>query len=123
MSTQYPLVGYSFLIIQDSTIAVTGDIVQGHGASSYLVRFNTKVPYTRVIPSDSPVFGDMNLFETKDQLGNFIELFHKEAEPSAANDVVGSEEGDVTDTNVVDIAGSVGDNNAEPEDVDNPAVA
>ena len=112
MSSKFPLVGYKFCIIQGDVVAVTGDIVQGHGEDAYLVRFNTGAPYTRVLSAADPIFSQMNLFTCEDELGNFIEAFHKQLEPSAANDVV------TEDGIVIDINGG-----AEPEDTDNPAVA
>lgn len=107
MSKTYPLVGYQFAIVQGTQIAVTGHVLQGHGDSGYLVRFDTSAPYARILESNDPVWAQMNLFATDEQLGDFIELVHKTPEPLAANDVV------------VDINGET----LQEEDTDNPAVA
>ena len=102
MSSSYPLVGYYFAILEDKIIRVTGRIIQGNGGAGYLVRFESTPSYTRVYPIDAPFFSGINLFETEDELGDFVHFVHTQTHPV----VELPEETDV-----------------EPEDTDNPAVA
>jgi hypothetical protein len=76
MSKPYPLVGYTFCIIRGDTILVTGDVIQGHGDSAYLVRFNTDAPYTRVLHTDDSTWTQMNLFKGAEELSYFVAEFH-----------------------------------------------
>jgi len=84
MTALYPLVGKPFAIIEGSVISAVGKIVQGSGGQGYLVRFETTPPYSRIYPFDAPFFTQINLFDTDDELGDFIEFFHKNVAP--AND-------------------------------------
>ena len=137
MSKNYPLVGYVFCIIQGRVVAVTGEVVQGHGPEAYLVRFNTGAPYNRILRIADPLWDQLNIFPDTEEMENFCSNFYieqarqdahnkavaeqQQAELSASNDVEAPEESNVVGINAA--GEEITLTELAEEDTDNPAVA